>query len=217
MNITEPVMDIAKVDAGDFEVWLAQVIASFQGPVGMNVPCGSCRGCCTSSYFIHVRPNDYKTINVVPKTLLVDAPGLAKGYKLVGFKAGGSCALLKNRECSIYENRPQTCRDYDCRVFVAAGIDAGGKDKSIINQRIQEWQFSYATSRAMQTHNAIKEAASFIVKNRAAFPGGRAPVMPSDIAVLAIKVHKVFLPPGINGTATEIAAEIVRESRKFEA
>ena len=218
MNTSVSANKSAKVEAGDFGVWLAQVLASFRASAGTDVPCGSCRGCCTSSYFIHVRPSDRKTIGAVAKNLLVAAPGLPQGYKLIGFAANGSCALLKNGDCSIYSSRPQTCRDYDCRIFAAAGIDAGGADKATINQRVQEWQFSYATGRDQQIHNAIKTAASFIVKNRAAFPGGRAPARPSDIAVLAIKVHGVFLPPEMRNQApSEIAEAIIRESREFEA
>jgi Fe-S-cluster containining protein len=218
MKTPVPVNRLAMVEAGDFSVWLAQVLASFRGSEGTDVPCGSCRGCCTSSYFIHVRPNDRKTIGAVPKNLLTAAPGLPQGYKLIGFTSNGSCALLKNGDCSIYRSRPQTCRDYDCRVFTAAGILAGGADKATINQRVQEWQFSYASGQDQQIHNAIKKAATFIVKNRAAFPGGRAPVAPSDIAVLAIKVHGVFLRPEIKSqTPSEIAEAIIRASREFEA
>lgn len=218
MNTSVPVNKLAKVEAGDFGVWLAQVLASFRGAAGTDVPCGSCRGCCTSSYFIHVRPSDRKTIGAVPRNLLTAAPGLPQDYKLIGFASNGSCALLKNGDCSIYSSRPQTCRDYDCRVFAAAGINAGGADKATINQRVQEWQFSYATDQDQKIHNAIKKAAAFIVKNRAAFPGGRAPVMPSDIAVLAIKVHGVFLMPDMRSQASsEFAVAIIRASREFEA
>ncbi|ABD68039.1 protein of unknown function UPF0153 [Rhodoferax ferrireducens T118] len=218
MNTSVPVNKLAEVEAGDFGVWLTQVLASFRGSAGTDVPCGSCRGCCTSSYFIHVRPSDLKTIGAVPKSLLTAAPGLPQGYKLIGFTSNGFCALLKNGDCSIYSSRLQTCRDYDCRVFTAAGINAGGADKAAINQRVQEWQFSYATGQDQQIHNAIKKAASFIVKNRAAFPGGRAPVAPSDIAVLAIKVHGVFLLPEMGSqTPSEIAEAIIRASREFEA
>lgn len=218
MNTSASVNEFAKVEAGDFGVWLARVLASFRGSAGTDVPCGSCRGCCTSSYFIQVRPSDRKTLGAVSKNLLAGAPGLPQSHKLIGFASNGSCALLKNGDCSIYDSRPQTCRDYDCRVFAAAGINAGGADKAAIDQRVREWQFSYATGQDRQIHNAIKKAASFIVKNRAAFPGARAPVMPSDIAVLAIKVHGVFLLPEMRSQApSEIAEAIIRASRAFEA
>jgi len=142
---------------------------------------------------------------------------LPQDHKVIGFTADGSCALLADGECSIYSSRPQTCRDYDCRVFAAAGIDAGGSDKAAINHRVRQWRFSYASERDVQSHNAVKAAASFIEKNRASFPGGRAPVATSDIAVLAIKVRAIFLGPDATSTPAEKAKEIVLASRAFEA
>ena len=214
MRVGEP----ARIDAGDFATWLAQVIASFRGGGGTEVPCGDCRGCCTSSYFIHIRPDDRRTLEIVPKALLSPAIGLPKGHRLMGFAPDGTCPMLKDRECSIYHQRPQTCRDYDCRVFAAAGIEAGGPDKATINQRIREWQFSYAADQDRQIHQATKAAASFVEKNRAFFPGGRAPSAPGDIAVLALKVYQVFLRPEAEDlTPAEKVEAIVRASREFEA
>ena len=206
------------VAAGDFAAWLAQIVASFHGGAGSEVPCGDCRGCCTSSYFIHVRPTDRKTLAVVPKALLNPAPGMPRGHQLIGFSADGSCPLLLRGNCTIYSQRAQTCRDYDCRVFAAAGIDAGGSERTAINQRVRAWRFSYAQEQDVQIHRAIKAAAAFITKNRTAFPGGLAPVAPSDIAILAIKVHHVFLAAGGKGIKpTDRAEAIIRASREFEA
>lgn len=209
---------LSTIDAGDFGLWLAQVRASFQGNAGTEVPCGDCRGCCTASYFIHVRPEDSCTRAVVPKRLLSSAPGLPSGHQLIGFASDGSCPLLQDRMCSIYQHRPQTCRDYDCRVFAAAGIDAGGADKAAINQRVWAWQFSYATEQDVRVHAAVKAAAAFIQTHGASFPGGRVPRAPSDIAVLAIKVHTVFLQPQIQDQAPAATAQaIIVASRAFEA
>jgi Fe-S-cluster containining protein len=208
---------LAEIDAGDFATWLAQMIASFRGSGGTEVPCGACRGCCTSSYFIHVRPDERRTIEVVPKPLLSPAIGLPKGHRLMGFAPDGTCPMLKDRECSIYHQRPRTCRDYDCRVFAAAGIEAGGPDKATINQRVREWRFSYANEQDRQTQAAIRAVASFVENNRAAFPGGRAPVAPGDMAVLALKVYHLFLAPHVDDrTPAETAEAIIRASREFD-
>ena len=181
------------------------------------MPCGACRGCCTSSQFIHVRPQDTRTLAAIPKNLLVKAPGMADGHMVLGFSADGSCPMLLNSACSIYEHRPQTCRDYDCRVFAAAGLDAGGQEKERINTRVRAWRFTYSTERDLVTHNAVKAAARFIQDQRASFPGGRAPIAPGDIAVLAIKVRPVFLAPEAARSApAETATAIVRASREFE-
>src|SRR5262245_31110510 len=99
------------IDAGEFSHWLQDVQASFADGGGMSVPCDECRGCCTSSYFVHVHPEDIRTFAVVSKELLSEAPGLPKGHALIGYAANGHCPLLKDRQCSIYLNRPKTCRE----------------------------------------------------------------------------------------------------------
>src|SRR5690349_17026309 len=112
--------------AGPFGAWLAAARASLRGEgPGIDVPCGDCRGCCTSSMFVHIRPGETGTLAVIPKRLLVRAPGQPRGQLLLGFGEDGCCPLLQDRECSIYEQRPRTCRDFDCRIFAAAGIEAG--------------------------------------------------------------------------------------------
>lgn len=209
---------LVRVDAGDFGIWLARTLASFQGNAGADVPCGDCRGCCTSSYFIHVRPHEQRTLAVVPARLLSSAPGLPRGHQLIGFAADGSCPLLHDRTCSIYEHRAQTCRDYDCRIFAAAAIPAGGADKARINQRVRDWAFTYASAQDVCAHDAVKAAAAFIQTHRASFPGGRVPSAPGDLAVLAIKVHRVFLVPEAKGrTPSATAQAVIRASREFEA
>ncbi len=210
-------MRYQSIDAGDFGTWLEQIQASFRGRAETVVPCGTCRGCCTSSQFIHVRPQDTLTLAAIPKNLLVKAPGLAGMNMVLGFSADGSCPMLLNGMCSIYEHRPQTCRDYDCRVFAAAGLDAGGQEKERINTRVRVWRFTYSNERDLDTHHAIKAAARFIQDQRASFPGGRAPIAPGDIAVLAIKVRSVFLASETARYApAETATAIIRASREFE-
>ncbi len=59
----------------------------------------------------------------------------------MGFDAHGRCPMLQNGRCAIYPHRPQTCRDYDCRIFAATGIDAGGKEKAAVNARAARWRF----------------------------------------------------------------------------
>src|SRR6187549_2212977 len=99
--------------AGPFGAWLTAARASLRGEGrGLDVPCGDCRGCCTSSLFVHVAPDETSTLAVIPKRLLVRAPGRPRGHRLLGFADDGACPMLKARACSIYERRPRTCRDY---------------------------------------------------------------------------------------------------------
>ena len=200
--------------AGLFGAWLAAARASLRGEgPGMDVPCGECRGCCTSSLFVHIRPEETGTLAVIPKRLLVRAPGRPRGHVLLGFAGDGSCPMLKDRACSIYELRPRTCRDYDCRILAAAGLEAGeGRDD--INERVRAWEFSYEGDGERRAHDAVRAAAAFLRDRRDSFPGGAAPSSADQIAVLALKVYPVFLTTPA-GTDAETAAAIIDASRAF--
>jgi hypothetical protein len=203
------------MEAGFFGAWLTAARASLRGQGrGLDVPCGECVGCCTSSLFIHVRPGETDTLAVIPARLLVRAPGRPRGHMLLGFAEDGSCPMLTDRACSIYERRPCTCRDYDCRMLAAAGLDAGdGKDA--INERVRAWVFRYEGDVERRAHDAIRAAATFIRDRRGSFPGGAAPSAGADIAVLALKVYPVFQEPLPRDDA-ETAAAIVEETRRFD-
>jgi Fe-S-cluster containining protein len=201
------------MDAGPFGAWLAAARASLRGEGrGLDVPCGDCVGCCTSSLFVHVAPGETATLAVIPKRLLVRAPGRPRGHQLLGFAADGSCPMLKARACSIYEQRPRTCRDYDCRMLAAAGVEAaGGQDA--INERVRTWAFTYESDADRRAHDAVRAAAAFIRDERPSFPGGAAPTSPDQIAVLALKVYELFLDVPAR-TAVETANAIVNASRE---
>jgi hypothetical protein len=171
-----------------------------------------------SSYFIPIRPQDRAAFAAIPADVLVIAPGQPSGHKMMGYREDGTCPMLNSGKCSVYEHRPQTCRDYDCRIFAAAGIDAGGADKVVINTRVRAWRFTYPTDEDRRVHEAVKAAAVFIREHRADFPGGRAPTAPTGIAVLALKVYGIFLDPdlGMKSNAS-IAMAIIKASGAFDA
>jgi len=127
----------------------------------------------------------------------------------------GVCQMLDAGKCTIYADRPQTCLDYDCRIFTAAGLEAG---KTVIDRRVRQWRFTYPTRADREAHDAVLAAASFIRSKRGSFPANRAPTAPTGIAVLAIKVYDMFLDPGaVSRSDTEIATAIVEASRTFDA
>ena len=201
--------------AGLFGAWLTAARASLRGDGhGLDVPCGECVGCCTSSLFIHVGPGETDTLAAIPARLLVRAPGRPRGHRLLGFAADGACPMLKDRACSVYQHRPRTCRDYDCRIFAAAGLEAGDGAPAI-NERVRAWIFSYESDAARRAHDAVRAAAAFVRDRRRSFPGGGAPSAPADIAVLALKVYPVFLD-GPAGDPAEIAGAVIEANRKFE-
>lgn len=205
-----------RIAAGPFRAWLESALAALRGEAGMEVPCGGCVGCCTSSYFVRVRPEETRTLAVIPAGLLFDAPGEPPGDRLLPCARGGACPMFDGAGCSIYADRPRACREYDCRIFAAAGIDAGGADKAVINQRVRAWEFSYGSDAERAAHEAVKAAAAFVLAERASFPGGRAPTAPSDVAALALEVHPLFLDPAWRRREPRaLARAVVARSREL--
>ncbi len=183
------------VDAGEFADWLERFAAALRGDEGTDVPCGDCTGCCTSGYSLQLRPSDGPALALIPAERLLRVPGFAADERTLPARVDGSCQLLEAGRCSIYHARPQTCRDYDCRVFAAAGVDAGGPDKVVINRRVRAWRFRYRDESARQAHDAVRAAARFLIEAREAFVaiGARIPGGPMGIAVFALKAHRAFL------------------------
>lgn len=204
------------VPAGPFLEWLAKMRASLRSDAGTDVPCGTCVGCCVSSYHIPIRPQDARAREAIPPEFLVVVPGQPAGHAMMTYLENGLCPMMSTGGCRIYDRRPQTCRDYDCRIFAAAGIDAG-PGKTVINKRVHEWRFEYPTLADRQAHDAVLAAARFIRTRRERFPGARAPTAPTGIAVLAIKVYALFLDSDISTKADEqIALDIIRASGEFD-
>lgn len=210
-------MDAPPLSAGVFSEWLASFEGSLAGAAENVVPCGDCIACCSSSYFIHIKPTDIRALKAIPKELRFAAPGMPEGHSLLGHDRKGSCALLKEGRCSIYQARPGTCKAYDCRVFAAAGIAAGGREKQGVNLRVRQWTFEYTTLNDRAIHDAVRAAAKFISTRADAFPDGRAPDNPSQIAILAIQCRSLFLGSSTADLpATEIAHRIVAIARQAQ-
>ncbi len=209
--------DAEPIPAGEFEGWLSSFLESLRGKHPIEVPCGTCIGCCTSGHFVHVLPSETRTLAVIPPKHLAKAPGMPAGHKLLGFDRNGHCPMLKDRSCSIYPHRPATCRDFDCRVLAAAGLVETGTWSERINARVRAWKFDYAKPESAARHAAVKAAARFIRSNSNLFPGGRIPARPLDLAVLVAKVHQVFLRNTTTVEPQTLAEAVVQESRSFAA
>lgn len=178
--------------AGRFVSWLRLTKKAQTTSDVANVPCGTCTACCRSSYFIHIRPDETKTLARIPKKFLFAAPGLPKGNVLMGYDEQGSCPMFIDNQCSIYEDRPQTCRKYDCRIFPATGMNVG-KDKPLISKQAKRWKFDVETENERKKMGALQAAAKFLQKNEKNFPEGIVPANTTQQAMLAIQVHEVFL------------------------
>lgn len=215
--------------AGPFSAWLRHVRSALLAGGDTFVDCGECTACCTSSLFIHVRPDETGTLNLIPRDLLFAAPGQAAGNVLLGYDERGVCPMLRVDTCSIYSHRPRTCREYDCRVFAAADISPG-EGRALITERARRWRFDHPSECDRREHRAVRAAAAFIRDHASSFPGGRVPSDPSQLAILAVKSYQVFLheewPAGggagspddeRSATDGEVADAVVRACREFDA
>jgi len=208
--------------AGEFSAWLRRARAALRGEGGADVPCGACSACCTTSHFVHIRPEEGRSLAQVPQELLFPAPGLPAGHVLLGYDEQGRCPMLAgDGRCSIYEHRPLTCRTYDCRVFAAAGIAA---DRDPITRQTRRWKFAHPTRDDRDQHAAVRAAARFVRERAECFPGAAAPRDPVQAALLAIKVYEVFLGPGDAPGATgrassklDVARAVTEANERFEA
>jgi len=177
------------IDAGPFAAWRHAIRTGAQAAV----PCGDCNACCRSSYFIHIRGSEQPTLDAVPQAVRFMAPG-RPGDQVMGYDEEGRCPMLQEGRCSIYPARPQTCREYDCRIFAACDISAGDADKAAINERVARWQFTYPQARDRQEHAAVLEATVFIRTHAGEIEGLTRPLPPAQLALLAIEVADLFLP-----------------------
>jgi len=148
---------------------------------------------------VHIGPDETDTLAQIPAKLLFPAPGLPRGHVLLGYDDRGHCPMLVDGRCSIYEQRPRTCRTYDCRVFPATAVSADD-DKIFIVRQSRRWAFRFPTDTDRLEHEAVRAAATFLGERREELPARVRPANATQLAVLALEVHPVFLaqgdPPG---------------------
>ena len=120
------------------------------------------------------------------------APGLPKGHYLLGYDENGHCPMFKDGQCSIYEYRPETCLQYDCRVYPATGIFPDDK-KSQIYKKAKQWSFDLSSSNDLKAFEAVQKASNFIIKYRELFPKTFFPINAPQQAALAIRIHMEFM------------------------
>ena len=181
------------IPAGNFSAWLRDMRKALETGCGIDVPCGGCDACCSSSLFIHVGKDEKDALKHIPKELLFKAPGLPEGTKLMGYDARGRCPMLTGKGCTIYAHRPVTCRTFDCRVFTATGIPFNDVNGTRIAERAARWRFSYPDDIDRDEHAALKKAADFLRDNAELFPEGFIPRNDAQFAVLAVRVYELFM------------------------
>jgi hypothetical protein len=158
-------IDQTSLHAGTFSTWLRNIRKALLENRGMNVPCGECDACCRSSYFIHIKPEETRTLNRIPKELLFPAPLRPEGHMVMGYDEHGRCPMLAGNKCSIYRNRPDTCRIFDCRVLAASGLALDDNDNNLIVLQARRWKFSCPTKRDHNLLSAVQSAATFLMRH----------------------------------------------------
>lgn len=188
--------------------------AVLRGEREAQVPCDGCVGCCVSAYPVPLRPTDREALERVPaRYLTLQADG---GMARMNPREDGSCPMLEAGKCRIYPQRPHTCRDYDCRIYTAAGLVPDG-GRPVIRERVLEWRFGYADERARQAAGAVRRAAAFIAGNAAQFPPAVRAHSATAAAVLAIKTYASFIDAAGEASPRQRAREVLRAAAEFEA
>lgn len=190
--------------------------AVLRGEQDASVPCGECTGCCISSYPIPLRPDDHVALVRVPAEFLRLPAVTGGGAARMGYRVDGSCPLLQSGRCTIYDDRPRTCRDYDCRIYTAAGLLPDG-DRPAIQQRVREWNFEPGDEASVRDANAVRKAARFIRQHAALFPPAVRAGSATAAAVLAVQVYSVFLREEDTVSPAEMVQRVLAAARAFAA
>jgi uncharacterized protein len=175
--------------AGHFGTWLREMRAVLKGEQHADVPCDGCVGCCVSSYAIPLRPADQVALEAVPgRYLRIPVGG---GLAQMQHRQDGTCPMLEVGRCTIYADRPQTCRDYDCRIYTATGLVPDG-ERPVIRERVLQWRFDFLNREELAQHDALHRAAGFIREHAAQFPPAMRADSAAAAAVLALKTWPLF-------------------------
>lgn len=199
-------MNQTNINAGAFSQWLNAI----RRDQGGDVPCGACNACCRSAYFIHIRADETDSLEHIPRAIRFAAPGRPKGEQVMGFDDQGACPMLQDGKCTVYAHRPQTCRDYDCRIFAACGIRAGGEEKAAVNEQVARWTFEYPNPIDHAEQAAVRAASEFLQAKRALFPNGFIPDNPTQLALLVLTCFECFMSAA-QITDTELVDAIVKK------
>jgi uncharacterized protein len=204
--------------AGSFGAWLAAMSSVLKGERDADVPCDGCVGCCVSFYAIALRPEDAVALAAVPaRHLRLPVDGR---LALMGFREDGTCPMLEAGRCSIYADRPRTCRDYDCRIYAATGLLPDGR-RPVIAERVREWRFEFSSKEEDEQFAALRRAARFILDHADRFPPASKANSAAAAAVLAVKSWPLFAHEEGDGSAEpspeQQVERVLAAARAFDA
>jgi uncharacterized protein len=105
--------------------------AWWRGEAG-PLQCGSCSACC---YYPGIVVDEKRDRARLPHLLTERS---SEGKLVLQRRPEGGCVHLGAHGCTIYDQRPATCRSFDCRVYAAMGIDRHCDD----SHQLPEWEFT---------------------------------------------------------------------------
>ena len=73
-----------------------------------NVPCDGCTLCCRGDAIRMLPGDDLSKFQTIPHDHF-------KGHLMLAHKANGECVYLYGQGCTIQTDKPQMCREMDCR------------------------------------------------------------------------------------------------------
>jgi Fe-S-cluster containining protein len=202
------------LEAGDFSAWLEDLRAALRGEAAAAVPCGGCTACCRSSQFVLIEADEHETLEQIPAELVVPAPLMPAGNFVLGYREDGSCPMLGEKGCTIYEHRPRACRSYDCRVFTATGLLPEGQGRAEVARRTQRWRFSFADGEARLQQAALRRAAAYLRSHRDIRPAAAGHTDVTQMAALAVVVCDLFLDVGADPDPARVRTELERRTSK---
>lgn len=117
-----------KRSPGSLTRWLRHLEADLKRD-RVEVPCGSCRACCSDPHF-HANLTEHEAQRFAYVEYC--------GQKVLPKKADGTCVHLIGGNCSIYAERPRTCRIFDCRYFMF-GLPLHN-DCTVMREAVEQWE-----------------------------------------------------------------------------
>jgi hypothetical protein len=100
--------------------------------------------------------------------------------------------MLLGTTCSIYANRPQACRVYDCRVFAACGEETDALGKDPIATQVRRWEFQFNSCEDTAAYRAVEAAARYLACEQYELADEFGEIGPARRSVLAIELHRLF-------------------------
>ncbi len=97
----------------------------------LDVPCKGCTACCRDP-LMYVDVTDEEAQRL--QTRRIDENGRLE----VARKPNGECVYLIDNKCTIYAQRPNACRKYDCR-FALLGAPLAGAD-IVRREGVEQWE-----------------------------------------------------------------------------